>query len=215
MASQLQVPDHAIGIMGHWASKDPMARRYDSSRTSTEIVYKEFVRKNFVAGWRPTLEGLVPFRPAVPVVVVDLPTVVPDVVVEPSGFDVAPSCRGDGSEFLRGAEEQVRLMACMTLPKHVVQVVNLVKGTVHLYVDGSRTVCGAWRCGRSDVVHKAVSFAAHSETHSGLSSPHCFCRQCFTHNMLLKLGAERVSSCPDSSSSSSDESSSSSSSSTS
>ena len=40
MASQLQVPDHAIGIMGHWASKDPMARRYDSSRTSTEIVYK-------------------------------------------------------------------------------------------------------------------------------------------------------------------------------
>ena len=41
LASQLQVPDFAIGIIGHWASTDPMVRRYDSARTTTELLYKD------------------------------------------------------------------------------------------------------------------------------------------------------------------------------
>ena len=95
----------------------------------------------------------------------------------------------------------------------IVQVVNLTKGTVHLYSSGFRTVCGSWRCGEPMSGHgsKVVSFAVDSSEYSGLTSLYYFCRQCFAENNFLKLGAERVATCPESSSS--DESSSSSSSS--
>jgi hypothetical protein len=100
-------------------------------------------------------------------------------------------------EFLQGADEQVRLDALYSLPEHVVQVVNTNtgRGTVHLFSEGPRTVCGAWRCGAPDyeVAGKGVSFAIDRVTYSGLTSSYRFCRPCYSEISFLKIGAERIS----------------------
>ena len=115
----------------------------------------------------------------------------------------ARTARDDGCEFLRGAGEQVRLGSVYVLPSQIVQVVNLTKGTVHLYNCGLRTVCGSWRCGDPMSSHgsKVVFFAVDCSTYYGVYSLYCFCRRCFVENTYLKLGAERVTTCPESSSS--------------
>ena len=156
-------------------------------------------------------QPVVPLEPTAPPVPCDVPVARPAVLAQV----IAPERRDDGEPFLRGAAEQVRLATVFSLPPGIRQVVNLTKGTVHLYSSGVKTVCGCWRCGLPDAAtgSKAVSFASGPACHSGLVSPLSFCRQCFSDTCFLKLGAGRRESCPDSSSS--DDSSSSSSSSSS
>ena len=65
---QLQIPEPAIDVMAGWTPKSAsgMARVYDSVSVSAELLYKDFIHKNFQSGWTLRDTGSIPMVPKVP-----------------------------------------------------------------------------------------------------------------------------------------------------
>ena len=187
------VPDSAIAIMGHWGSKDPMPGAYDSASVNTELVYKSYVCRNYVQGWRLVSYGAVPNSAVVPWNAPDLP----DAAVASSAFpsDVATVTTpvSEPRELRKGAAAQLELDATYGLPAGITHVVNLKTGVVHLFQSGKTVVCGSFRCGLREDPHKDAHFASPDHAWSGSSAPYDFCSSCFSERSYLRLGAVRTS----------------------
>ena len=195
MARQLLVPDSVVGVMGSWASRDPMPGHYDSIDCTAELAYKEFVRSNYAAGWRLCGAGNVPTKAILPM---GVPSHEPSVSSAPSGpVDDTPveTCfqRIDGAPLRQGADNQLQMMIDFRLPDDVVQVVNQNVGCVHLLKTPPNTVCNGWKCGSVDAPASSAGFAVSCSSHNGATSPFAFCRVCYTEKALLRIGASRVS----------------------
>ena len=73
------------------------------------------------------------------------------------------------------------------LDRSVIQVVNKVKGTVHLFVQRSelfrwkdpKTVCGRWQCGSPDAPAKGAEFSSAFDSWSDKNSVYGFCEACY------------------------------------
>ena len=66
-ARQLQVPEPSIDVMAGWAVKSAsgMAAVYDSVSASSELLYKDYIHRNFQNGWSLMPEGTIPLQPVV------------------------------------------------------------------------------------------------------------------------------------------------------
>ena len=206
MARQLLVPDSMIATMGGWRSGDPMPGLYDSIAASSELAYKEFVRANFVAGWKLQDVGMLPMPAVVPLGVPgaslrvpDLPApplpelpppvrvvVPPPVVVDMPTFE---SVRPDGTPFARGGAEHLLCAATYVFPDSVVQVMNTRTNTVHLHLGSSLTVCGSWKLGSRAEPISTADFALDCNRWSSSSPSANFCSQCFSDKGMVNCGA--------------------------
>ena len=65
---QLQVPEPSIDVMVGWAAKSAsgMASVYDSVKASSELLYKDFIHKNFQSGWTLKDVGSIPMSAKIP-----------------------------------------------------------------------------------------------------------------------------------------------------
>ena len=197
------IPDELVAVMGHWGSKDPMPGVYDSSNINTELVYKSYVCKCYIAGWRLQPYGAIPMPAPLP-----LNAVVATGASDASGGaaehtpapSLSPTVDAFNPNYLRkGTLAQIELNSKYKLPDSVDHVVNLKTEVVHLFHSGTKTVCGAFKCGRPSSYHSDAHFASTGHAWSGESAPYDFCASCFSEPSFLRLGASRISNLPDSS----------------
>ena len=187
------VPDSAIAIMGHWGSKDPMPGTYDSASVNTELVYKSYVCRNYVQGWRLVPYGAVPIPAVVPWNAPDVPEALCASSVVPSEVAPEPASESVPCGLRKGAAVQLELDATFGLPAGIIHVVNLKTGVVHLYQSGKSVVCGSFKCGCREEPHKDAHFASPDHAWSGSSAPYDFCSACFSERSYRRLGAVRIS----------------------
>ena len=176
---QLQIPEPAIDVMAGWQVKaaSGMASIYDSVSASAELIYKDFVHKNFQNGWSLMEEGSVPLAPVVPFVAN------PQVMLEEKDGDWSLADRPKSTQ--KGADLQSRRLADSPLDGSVVQVLNTQVGVVHLFVGTKfawkdpRSICGRWQCGSPDRPGKNSKFAAGSAEWKADNCMFGFCEACY------------------------------------
>ena len=205
--------------MGHWALKDKMPGTYDSAQTVAELRYKKLVVDNYIAGWRPVVDGNIPEKRRVPL---DAPEdlalpgpspMSPQACLLAIGNELGsagslepavpaasapvpteeregfPVFRLDGDPFLKGAQREVEVASSYLFPPAACQVLNSRVGTVHLYSDGSASWCGAYSAGSPDSPVSSATFALSAYEWPGLAAPFNFCRTCYSSACLVKHGA--------------------------
>ena len=190
MARQLRVPDSIVGIMGHWASRDPMPGHYDSADCCVELTWKAYVRGNYCAGWRLVKSGEVAANPMITV----------DGDADPDTCDPVEDhielesvqVRTDGRQYLKGAEAQISLSAKFSLPDGVVQVLHSRVSTVHLYVEGTSALCNSWKPGFPSDPSSSARFASSAFEWSGASASFMFCTLCYRESSYVRIGASRL-----------------------
>ena len=177
---QLQIPEPAIDMMVGWTVKGAsgMASVYDSVTASSELIYKDFVHKNFQKGWTLSQTGAIPMAPKVHL----------SQLVQGNGLtenSTPPKAKGQLDR--KGAALQLRRMRDSPLDSRVVQCRNVLQGTVHLYVDDrtfgakntTTTVCENWPCGTPSKPSNGAEFADSSESWNALNSFDNFCEYCY------------------------------------
>ena len=206
---QLQIPEPAIDVMVGWTVKGAsgMASIYDSVQASSELLYKDFIHKNFQLGWSLSMSGSIPSPPLVPFV--------QSSVQKPVVASLTPP---KPKSSTRGVDLQRTRVAESPLDSTVIQVVKGNVGCVHLYLhrrDLFRwkepvTVCGRWKCGSPDAPAAGVEFSKCSSQWTDDNCCFAFCERCYgdcypEERCLLPVEAPKDNQ-PESESSSSSES---------
>ena len=147
---------------------------YVSVSASSDLIYKNFIHRNFQEGWTLSAEGVIPLIPVVP-------------------FQAQKTCEPDEQGWTvvekptftqRGADLQLRRMRDSPLNDTVVQCLNSKVGVVHLFLTSCqwtdpKTVCGRWSCGSPARPVASASFAADSEEWTAESCKFGFCERCY------------------------------------
>ena len=156
-----------------------MASIYDSIQASSELLYKDFIHKNFQQGWRLCSSGSIPAPPRVP-----FGQVSDEKPVDENATPPKPK------SAVRGGDLQRTRVADSPLDKTVVQVVNKKIGCVHLFVQRGelclplvqkdpRTLCGRWKCGTPDTPLSGAEFSSAFESWSDDNTSFGFCERCY------------------------------------
>ena len=173
---QLQIPEPAIDVMVGWTVKGAsgMASIYDSVQASSELLYKDFIHKNFMHGWSLSMSGSIPSPPLVPFVQVS--------DQKPVELTSTPP---EPKSSTRGVDLQKTRVAESPLDSTVIQVVKGSVGCVHLYLrtlygwKEPKTVCGTWKCSTPDAPAAGVEFSKFSSHWTGKNCCYAFCESCY------------------------------------